>query len=258
MKLKTSRPPGRNLGRAALVAVVGLSGLAHAQHVEGDTLSYITSPGAAQTAALGGPGDFNQTLIASGFASESYLYLSGTTESDNLVQTAATETGTQNGGLGGGAGLGNNVTATGVDLGTFAFQGGPGIDGSYEVVTSVTLLFYVTSASITAPNPVISIYEGLNNKTTTGAVGSTYSVGQSDVGTYISIDIPYSVAFSGFTLGDFIRRNPQDLANYGTEDNTTVNFQPAYRVNTVYVIPEPSAALLGVIGSLAFLRRRRA
>jgi hypothetical protein len=239
---------------AALATSLSAGGIASA-YVKDDTLKYIISPGATQTAQLGGAGNYNSTLASSGFASESYLYLQGSTSSDDLIQTTATDTGTQNGGMLG-VGNGNNVAASGFDLGNFALQGPAGTDGSYEVITSITLLLYVTGASITAPDPVISIYAGLNNATGVGALGS-YSVGQSQVGSYISIDIPASVAFSGFTLADLVRRNPQDLANYGTEDNTTIAFQPAYRVNTIYVIPEPSAALLGALGSLTLLRRRR-
>jgi len=256
MKLKTSRPCGRNLGRAALVAAMGLSGLVDAQTV-GTTYTYITSPGSAQTTALGGAGDFNRTLVASGYASESYGYAQGNTAADDNINPNATTSGHQNGG-GAGVGNGNNVTATGIDMGTFTLQGGPGLDGSYEVITSITLLLYVTGASVTAPDPIVSLYPGLNNYSNTGAVGSTYTVGNAEVGSYIEIDIPASIAFEGFTIADFVRRNPQDLVNYGTENNTTSAFQPAYRVNTVYVIPEPSTALLGAIGSLALLRRRRA
>jgi len=257
MKLKTSRPISRNLGRAVLVAVVGLSGLAHAQHVEGDTLSYVVSPGSLQTTALGGAGDFNSTLVASGFTSTAHAYYLGGSTADDSSDPANPEMGVQNGGTLG-TGFGNNRIATGVDLGSFSLQGGPGIDGSYEVITSITLLLYVTSASITAPDPVISLYTGFNNKDATGQVGSSFTVGSSAVGSYISIDIPASVAFDGFTIADFIRRNPQDGVNFGSENNSTTAYQPAYRVNTVYVIPEPSSALLGALGSLAFLRRRRA
>jgi len=258
MKLKTSRPPSRNLGRAALAAAVGLSGLAHAQHVEGDTLSYVVSPGAPQTTALGGPGDFNQTLVASGYASEGYSYYNGGNLADDAINPAATEIGTQQGGLAGTNG-GNNRTASGFDLGTFSLQGGPGIDGSYEVVTSVTLLFYVTSASITAPNPNISIYSGLNNTDFASTPIATFSVSQAQVGTYITVDVPYSPdLFSGVTLANFVREFPQDSVNFGSENNSTSAFQPGYRINTVYVIPEPSTALLGALGSLAFFRRRRA
>jgi len=258
MKLKTSRPCGRNLGRAALVAFVGLSGLAHAQHVEGDTLSYVVSPGTAQTTALGGPGDFNSTLTASGYASETYAYNNGANLADDTMNTAAVTIGTQQGGLAGSNG-GNNRTAGGFDLGSFSLQGGPGIDGSYEVVTSVTLLFYVTSASITAPDPNIGIYSGLNNTDLTSTPIATFSVGTADIGTYITVDVPYSPElFSGVTLANFAREFPQDSVNFGSENNSTVAFQPAYRINTIYVIPEPSTALLGALGSLALLRRRRA
>jgi hypothetical protein len=250
--------PQRNVKTAfaaALLASLSASGLVGAQ-VAGTTLRYIVSPGAAQTAALGGAGDFNSTLAASGFASESYSYFNGATSSDDTIDTTATDTGTQNGGIFG-SGNGNNVSASGFDLGSFTLQGAPSTDGSVETITSVTLLLYVTGASITAPDPIISIYAGLNNATGLNALGS-YTVGQSNVGSYISIDIPKDVAFDGFTIADLVRRNPQDLANYGTENNTTLAFQPAYRVNTTYVIPEPSAALLGALGSLVLLRRRRA
>jgi hypothetical protein len=245
----------RTLFAAALVASLSASGLVGAQ-VVGTTLRYIVSPGAAQTTALGGPGDYNSTLAASGYASEAYAYFQGSTAADDTVTTTATSVGTQNGGTLG-TGFGNNRGAFGLDLGTFSLQGPASTDGSVETITSVTLLLYVTGASITAPDPVLSIYTGLQNSLGTGLVGSSFTVGQSAVGSYISIDIPKEVAFDGFTIADLVRRNPQDLVNFGSEDNTTIAFQPAYRVNTTYMIPEPSSALLGALGSLALLRRRR-
>jgi hypothetical protein len=240
---------------AVLLASLSASGLVGAQ-VAGDTLKYIVSPGAAQTAQLGGAGDFNSTLTASGYSSEAYNYLQGPTgagAADDFTNSTGPEIGVANANT-----FGNNRVASGIDLGSFALQGAPGTDGSVETVVSVTLLLYVTSASITAPDPIISIYAGLANTNGTGGALGTYTLGQSSVGSYLSIDIPYSVAFAGFTIADLINRVPQDSANYGTEENTTLAFQPAYRVNTVYVIPEPSAALLGALGSLTLLRRRRA
>jgi hypothetical protein len=241
---------------AVLLASLSAGGIAGAQ-VAGDTLKYIVSPGSAQTTALGGAGNFNSTLAASGFASETYSYLTGANPADDFTATVTPEMGTQQGGTLGTNG-GNNRTASGMDLGSFSLQGAPGTDGSVEVIQSVTLLFYVTSASITAPNPTIGIYSGLNNTNLSATPIATFSLSASQVGSYVTIDVPYSAdLFTGVTLANFAREVPQDSVNWGSEDNSTVAFQPAYRVNTVYVIPEPSAALLGALGSLVLLRRRR-
>jgi hypothetical protein len=257
MKLQRHYVSQKAVLAAALTAsLFAMSGLASA-FVEGDTLKYIFSPGAAQTAALGGSGDYNNTLLAGGYTSEGYNYLNGANLTDDVIDSSGGEIGVQNGGALGTNG-GNNRRAAGIDMGTFNMLGGPGTDGSVETIVSVTLLLYVTSASITAPDPVISIYAGLNNVDFTSPALASFSVSQAQVGTYISVNVPASVAFSGFTLGDFNRRNPQDGENFGSEDNTTFAFQPAYAVNTVYVIPEPSAALMGAFGSLVLLRRRRA
>lgn len=104
-------------------------------------------------------------------------------------------------------------------------------------------------------------YLDLSNGLLTVAVGKTVSFGDFDFSNIIGFDV-YSAAVGTHTLisGDFTL-DGTNLNHFGAANSLDLgNGKSAYFESgslTVVVVPEPAAALLGGIGMLALLRRRR-
>jgi hypothetical protein len=242
MKLRTPK----HLAIAAITGAIVLThGIASAQ-VVGDTYSYFFGGPSQQAADGSAPYDFTNTLASTGYASQTINHQTSVVDTTNGTNGARSPNG-----------VGQNRTSTSIDLGTFTPLVGTGIDGSIETITNVTLLLYVEAQSPIAGIKTFSLYSGLDS--TTSPVGS-FTVSDADIGSFISIDVPSSVAFSGFTIGNGDNHNPAWVMSTSSEDNSTFNFTPGYRVDTVMTlsVPEPTTALLGGLGALALLRRRRA
>jgi hypothetical protein len=240
MKQKTSHAPAGKFKRWLIASlVIGSTAVANAQ-VAGDTYSYFYGEN-----VQGSGYDFLHSLEDSGYNSWQYGHRYDVIDDEGEMISAASPNA-----------LGTNRFSSVFSLGTFGNDVGTGLDGSIEQITSVTLWLYVDSISPLGATNTFTIYAGENS--TTNAVGS-FTVSQtSDVGTFIGIEIPLSVALSGFTIGNGDNQTPIQLLNTYTETTSTAVFRPGFSVTTVMVIPEPGAALLSVIGLVALLRRRRA
>jgi hypothetical protein len=240
MKRKTSHAPAGKLKRWLVTSlVIGSAAVANAQ-VAGDTYSYFYGEN-----VQGSGYDFLHSLEDSGYNSWQYRHNDGVI--DDTGETISAQSPNA---------FGVNRLSSVFSLGTFGNDVGTGIDGSIEQITSVTLWLYVDSISPLGATNTYTIYTGENS--TTSAVGS-FTVSQtSDVGTFIGIEIPLSVALSGFTIGNGDSQTPTQLLNTYTETTSTAVFRPGFSVTTVMVIPEPTTVLFGVIGSVVLLRRRRA
>jgi len=239
MKLKTFHAPAGKMKRLALAAAfIGSAVVANAQVVD-DTFSYFYGENVQGTGY-----DFTHSLADSGYNSWQLRHNDGAISDTGQISAQSPNF------------FGTNRLSSVFSLGSFGNDVGTGIDGSIETVTSVTLWLYVASISPANATDTFTIYSGTNS--TTGAVGSFTVTQPTDVNTFIGIDIPLSVAMSGFTIGNGTNQTPTQLLNTYTESSSTAAFRPGFSVNTVMVIPEPSVALLGVVGAAAFLRRRRA
>jgi hypothetical protein len=249
MKQKTSHAPAGKFKRWLIASlVIGSAAVANAQYVAGDTFTYFYGQN-VQGDTAGFTDSFVKDLNdGGGYNSYQYRHNDGNVD----------DTGGVIGVLGANAAGINRISSV-FDLGTLASTGndiGTGSDGSVETITSITLFLYVTDVSPNSGTFTFDIYTGLNS--TTDSV-SSFTVSATNENGFIAIDIPISVAFSGFTIGYGTNNPTQRLLNTATETNSTVTFLPGFRVNTELVlIPEPAAALLGALGSLFLLRRRRA
>jgi len=275
MKLKTSRLPGRNLKRMAVaVFLIGSAAVANAQYAEGDTFSYFYGQTGSLTAA-GGAASYDFTEAApAGFSSLNLLHNTG------AIYNGGAGIGDGAIGLASGPRSGasaNNRGSSIWSLGTgFGNNIGTVLDGDgntlTEEITSVTLWFNVNSINDNAGGlPLtLGIYADPTNYSTgttpggkpNGALAGTFSVGTTG---WIGIDIPLSVAEAGFLISalpgdssDTPAAGDLQVAIYSTHPNSGANLTPGFSVNTVLVIPEPSTALLGGLGALVLLRRRRA
>jgi hypothetical protein len=239
MKQKTSHAPAGRLKRWLIASlVIGSAAVANAQ-VAGDTYSYFYGEN-----VQGSGYDFLHSLADSGYDSWQYRHNDGVISDTGQISALSPNA------------LGTNRLSSVFSLGTFGNDVGTGVDGSVEQITSVTLWLYVASISPLGATNTYTIFTGENSSIE--AVGS-FTVSQtSDVGTFIGIDIPLSVALSGFTIGNGDNQTPTQLLNTYTESSSTAVFRPGFSVTTVMVIPEPSAFLLGAMGAGILLRRRRA
>jgi hypothetical protein len=240
MKQKTSHAPAGKFKRWLIASlVIGSAAVANAQ-VAGDTYSYFYGEN-----VQGSGYDFLHSLADSGYNSWQYRHNDGVIDDTGETMSAASPNF-----------FGKNRVSSVFSLGSFGNDVGSGVDGSIEQITSVTLWLYVDSISPNGATNTFTIYTGENS--TTNAVGSFTVTEPTSEGTFIGIDIPLSVALSGFTIGNGDNQTPIQLLNTYTETTSTAIFRPGFSVTTVMVIPEPAAALLCVIGTSVFLRRRRA
>lgn len=240
MKLKTSHAPAGKMKRLALAAAfIASAAVANAQ-VAGDTFSYFYGENVQGTGH-----DFLHSLADSGYDSHQYRHGDGAVTDTGLMSAQSPNA------------LGTNRLSSVFSLGSFGNDVGTGTDGSTEQITSVTLWLYVASISPLNTTDTFTIFSGLNS--TTGAVGSFSVTQPTDVNTFVGIDIPLSVALSGFTIGNGNNQTPTQLLNTYTESAGVANAtnRPGFSVTTV-MIPEPSSALLGALGAAVLLRRRRA
>jgi hypothetical protein len=239
MKQKTSHAPAGKLKRWLVASlVIGSAAVANAQ-VAGDTYSYFYGEN-----VQGSGYDFLHSLADSGYNSWQIRHNDGNITDTGLMSASSPTA------------LNSNRISSVFFLGSFGKDIGTGVDGSVEQITSVTLWLYVATISPNGATNTFTIYSGLNS--TTNAVGSFTVTEPTDEGGFIGIEIPLSVALTGFTIGNGDSQTPTQVMNTYTESSTTAAFRPGFSVTTVMVIPEPSAVLLGGVGMLVLIRRRRA
>lgn len=193
--------------------------------------------GGGYTDVLGLPSDFNMEQYNENTGALS----SGATESSVSPDTTA---------------LGIQGFSTVLDLGTFGDQ--HSTPGFTEVVTGVTLYLWVTNLSPLASTTTFQIYDGLGGRTGT-LIGDVITLTEpNSEQAYVAITIPSSLWDGDFSIGKS-GQNSSTLFNTVTDNGTAAN-RPGFAVTTTLVaIPEPtSAALLGGLGLMALIRRRRA
>lgn len=143
-----------------------------------------------------------------------------------------------------------------------------GEGGLTEEILTVTLYVYVLSSSPLDETRRFQLYygnSGINGDadplTPDGAVaGTEFSIDPTaDVGSYYGINIPVSLALAGFSIGPSASDGPMSPASIlqVVTSGGAANQQPGFAVTTHMIIPEPATALLGGMGSLLLLRRRR-
>lgn len=243
--MKTKTTSTQSLTGLLLASALIATPMASAQ-IGGDTFSYFYGDTAAQGAGSGGY-DFVHSLGDVGYSSHQYNHTTGVEH--DLQEVNSAQAGTF---------FGTNKFSNVISLGSgFGDTVGTGTDDSIETITSVTLFLYVTGGSPFGTS-TFEIYPGENSSA--GPITSFDVTFADDEQDFIAINIPLSVALTGFTIGH-PNQTVQPLLNTATERHSDLNFRPGFQVNTEMipvVVPEPSSLLLCALGTLGLLRRRRA
>ena len=117
------------------------------------------------------------------------------------------------------------------------------VNGIFDAVAPTTVNGQVIHLYVSSVNPG-------SIDSTDLAAGGSWAIFRTSTSTLFPADVSSVLAtttatFSNFTTAVLVAQS----SNFGAVGNNTVNFGA--------VIPEPSAALLGAIGALGLLRRRR-
>lgn len=218
MKMTTS--PGFTLASLLGISLLSLSA-AGAQTI---TQHYSNS----------GPADGN--LAAIGFDSYQWAEATG-------YDTTGTQVGVQGGTL-------FNTNWSSIN---YVFSA-PTAPAGYEL-TGVDLSLFIYSMVPINSTTTFDIYAGLDR--TGGVVGHFDLTHPVDINTFQDISIPVSALAGGFSLGYATNSiSPPNFVTY-TEGVANTALHPEVTF-TFSAIPEPSVAVLGALGGLALLRRRRA
>lgn len=135
--------------------------------------------------------------------------------------------------------------------------------GLTEVITGAILYLNISALQPNNATHTFTLFAGAN-----GIYNGTYLQPGTAVSTFtltdpaqenqvVAIPIPTSLLGSAFSIGSPTPASPITAFSSSTESNGTASLRPGFAITTA-VVPEPATGLLGLLGSLVLLKRRRA
>lgn len=226
-------PSLRNTTPAGLASLLAI-GLLASGAAMGQTLFY-SNAGSGSNAAAGGVTS-DGTLGSIGFDISYYNAVSGTQFADTGGASARPQQGAA-------------VSAYNINFAASNLIAPPGTE-----LSSVTLYLFASSINPDGTTQNYTLYDGLNATGGTSIVPISQSTSE---GQFLALTLTGAQFLNGFSLSA-VGLLPGTLLNISTENNVATPIQTPGISVTFAPVPEPSAALLGALGSFALLRRRRA
>lgn len=131
----------------------------------------------------------------------------------------------------------------------------PATLGDGSTLNSITIILFAEEVS---PIGIPGLYNVLDGLGGNGALITSFSLTRpADNGTWVSLTLTATQFAGGFSIAAADTNTVDVFANFASEENSVAGHTPLIVANYVSTVPEPSVALLGALGALGLLLRRR-